>query len=98
LCFYGKIAADVAALSRPERSSPPGVLAFADRVLTERGEPSGRLYYAGDSLRGAVGLQALLDAPERIVAAVLLCTGAKIGDAEGWRERAARVRASAPPP
>ncbi|HET9566012.1 MAG TPA: 4-carboxymuconolactone decarboxylase, partial [Mycobacterium sp.] len=71
-----------------------GVLAFADQVLTDRGEPGGRLYYAGDSLGGAVGLQALLDAPDRILAAVLLCTGAKIGDAEGWRERAAMVRAS----
>jgi 3-oxoadipate enol-lactonase/4-carboxymuconolactone decarboxylase len=71
-----------------------GVLALADRVLTDRAEPGGRLYYAGDSLGGAVGLQALLDAPDRIVAAVLLCTGAKIGTAEGWRERAARVRAS----
>jgi 3-oxoadipate enol-lactonase / 4-carboxymuconolactone decarboxylase len=71
-----------------------GVLAFADQVLAERGEPVGPLYYAGDSLGGAVGLQALLDAPDRILAAVLLCTGAKIGDAEGWRERAARVRAS----
>ncbi len=71
-----------------------GVLALADQVLTDRGEPGGRLYYAGDSLGGGVGLQALLDAPDRILAAVLLCTGAKIGDAEGWRERAARVRAS----
>ena len=71
-----------------------GVLALADQVLTDRGEPGGRLYYAGDSLGGAVGLQALLDAPDRILAAVLLCTGAKIGTAEGWRERAARVRAS----
>jgi 3-oxoadipate enol-lactonase / 4-carboxymuconolactone decarboxylase len=71
-----------------------GVLAFADRVLTDRGEPGGRLYYAGDSLGGAVGLQALLDAPDRIIAAVLLCTGAKIGSAESWRERATRVRAS----
>jgi 3-oxoadipate enol-lactonase / 4-carboxymuconolactone decarboxylase len=71
-----------------------GVMAFADRVLTDRGEPGGRLYYAGDSLGGAVGLQALLDATDRIVAAVLMCTGAKIGTAEGWRERAARVRAS----
>jgi 3-oxoadipate enol-lactonase/4-carboxymuconolactone decarboxylase len=69
-----------------------GVMAFADRVLIDRGEPGGRLYYAGDSLGGAVGLQMLLDAPDRIVAAVLLCTGAKIGDAEGWHERAARVR------
>ena len=54
-----------------------------------------RLYYAGDSLGGAVGLQALLDAPDRIVAAVLLCTGAKIGDAEaggsGPREFARRA-------
>jgi len=71
-----------------------GVMAFADRVLTDRGEPGGRLYYAGDSLGGAVGLQALLDAPDRILTAVLLCTGAKIGDADGWWERAARVRAS----
>lgn len=71
-----------------------GVMAFADRVLSDRGEPGGRLYYAGDSLGGAVGLQALLDAPDRILAAVLLCTGAKIGDAAGWWERAARVRAS----
>jgi 3-oxoadipate enol-lactonase/4-carboxymuconolactone decarboxylase len=71
-----------------------GVMAFAERVLTDRGEPGGRLYYAGDSLGGAVGLQALLDAPDRILAAVLLCTGAKIGDADGWWERAARVRAS----
>jgi 3-oxoadipate enol-lactonase/4-carboxymuconolactone decarboxylase len=71
-----------------------GVLALADQVLTDRGEPGGRLYYAGDSLGGAVGLQALLDAPDRILAAVLLCTGAKIGTAGGWRERAARVRAS----
>jgi len=71
-----------------------GVLGLADRVLTERGEPGGQVYYAGDSLGGAVGLQALLDAPDRIIAAVLLCTGAKIGDAEGWRDRAARVRVS----
>jgi pimeloyl-ACP methyl ester carboxylesterase len=48
-----------------------GVLAFADRALTDRGEPGGRLYYAGDSLGGAVGLRAMLDAPDRIVAAVL---------------------------
>ena len=61
-----------------------GVMAFAERVLTDRGEPGGQLYYAGDSLGGAVGLQALLDAPDRILAAVLLCTGAKIGDADGW--------------
>src|SRR4029077_20610119 len=76
------------------RELAAGVLAFADGVLADRGEPGGRLFYAGDSLGGALGLEALLDAPDRILAAVLLCTGAKIGDAEGWGERAARVRAS----
>src|SRR5688500_10801899 len=44
-----------------------GVLGLADRVLAERGEPGGQLYYAGDSLGGAVGLQLLLDAPDRIL-------------------------------
>jgi 3-oxoadipate enol-lactonase/4-carboxymuconolactone decarboxylase len=34
-----------------------GVMALGDRVLTDRGEPGGPLYYAGDSLGGAVGLQ-----------------------------------------
>src|SRR4026208_674167 len=46
-----------------------GVRASADRVLSDRGEAGGRLCYAGDSLGGAVGLQALLDAPDRILAA-----------------------------
>ena len=49
----------------------------------------------GDSVGGAVGLQLVLDHPGRISAAVLLCTGAKIGNAAGWRERAAKVRCRA---
>jgi 3-oxoadipate enol-lactonase/4-carboxymuconolactone decarboxylase len=35
----------------------------------------------------------LLDAPDRVTAAALLCTGAKIGEAAAWAERAALVRA-----
>jgi 3-oxoadipate enol-lactonase/4-carboxymuconolactone decarboxylase len=50
--------------------------------------------YAGDSVGGAVGLQLLLDAPEQIPQAALISTGAKIGEAQGWQERAATVRAS----
>ncbi|MGE3286869.1 MAG: alpha/beta fold hydrolase [Pseudonocardia sp.] len=49
--------------------------------------------YAGDSVGGAVGLQLLLDAPDRVEAATLLCTGARIGTAESWTERIAAVRA-----
>ena len=44
-----------------------------------------------------MGLQLLLDHPDRVTGAVLLCTGAKIGEPEGWHERAATVRASGTP-
>jgi 3-oxoadipate enol-lactonase / 4-carboxymuconolactone decarboxylase len=73
------------------------VLGLADKTLAERGESGGRFAYAGDSAGGAVGLQLLLDAPTRVTGAVLLSTGAKIGNPEGWRERAALVRTSGTP-
>ena len=66
-----------------------GVLALADDVA-----PGQAFSYAGDSVGGAVGLQLLLDAPERVLSATLVCTGAVIGDPEQWRVRAATVRAS----
>jgi 3-oxoadipate enol-lactonase/4-carboxymuconolactone decarboxylase len=72
---------DLAELSR-------AVLTLADRLRP--GEP---FRYAGDSIGGAVGLQLLVDAPQRVTSAVLLCTAAKIGEGEGWRQRASTVRA-----
>lgn len=48
--------------------------------------------YAGVSTGGAVGLQLLLDAPERVSSAILVSTGARIGEPAAWRERANRVR------
>lgn len=74
-----------------------GVLATVDEVLAQRGVAGGSFVYAGDSVGGAVGLHLLLDSPRRIDSAVLLCTGAKIGEAEAWHERAATVRASGTP-
>ncbi|WP_375001106.1 alpha/beta fold hydrolase [Aeromicrobium sp. CTD01-1L150] len=56
--------------------------------------PDRPFHYAGDSVGGAVGLQLLLDAPERVASATTLCTGARLGTEEMWRERAASVRAS----
>jgi 3-oxoadipate enol-lactonase/4-carboxymuconolactone decarboxylase len=50
-------------------------------------------HYAGDSIGGAVGLQLLLEHPDRVAAAALLCTGARIGTPASWQERAALVRA-----
>jgi 3-oxoadipate enol-lactonase / 4-carboxymuconolactone decarboxylase len=66
-----------------------GVLALADDIA-----PGAAFHYAGDSIGGAVGLQVLLDAPDRVLSATLLCTGAVIGRPEDWVARAATVRAS----
>jgi len=71
-----------------------GVLDWVTGVSRARGDDHPRFGYAGDSVGGAVGLQLLLDSPEVVTGAVLLCTGAKIGEAAGWHERAAAVRAS----
>ncbi|MET0420061.1 MAG: alpha/beta fold hydrolase, partial [Actinoplanes sp.] len=81
------------------RSAPApaafGIAGLAREVVTlaDRIRPGATFRYAGDSVGGAVGLQLLLDAPERVDAAVLLCTGARIGEAAGWRQRAETVRA-----
>jgi 3-oxoadipate enol-lactonase / 4-carboxymuconolactone decarboxylase len=64
-----------------------GVVALADDIA-----PGAAFHYAGDSIGGAVGLQLLLDAPERLLTAALLCTGAVIGRPEDWAARAATVR------
>jgi 3-oxoadipate enol-lactonase/4-carboxymuconolactone decarboxylase len=70
------------------------VLDVAGSAQADRGDSGAAFFYAGDSLGGAVGLQLLLDAPDRVAAAVLLCTGAKIGDPDDWRDRAETVRTS----
>lgn len=68
-----------------------------DGGVEDRGDDdsagAGRFHYAGDSLGGAVGLQLLLDHPDRILSATLLCTGARIGTPQAWHERAELVRA-----
>jgi len=64
------------------------VVAMVDAVAPKER----RFGYAGDSVGGAVGLQLLLDAPARVSAAVLLSTGARIGDESGWLARAETVR------
>ena len=71
-----------------------GVLRTVDEVLAERGESGATFAYAGDSVGGAVGLQLLVDAPDRVAGAVLLCTGAQIGTAESWTERIDLVRSA----
>ncbi|QDP96517.1 4-carboxymuconolactone decarboxylase [Microlunatus elymi] len=71
---------------------------LADSVLDAvRSSPIGerRFRYAGVSIGGAIGLQLLLDHPDRLrPMPVLLCTGAKIGEPEDWQQRADEVRRS----
>jgi 3-oxoadipate enol-lactonase/4-carboxymuconolactone decarboxylase len=74
-----------------------GVLRVVDDVIAERGETGGPFFYAGDSVGGAVGLQLLVDRPERVAAAALLCTGARIGDEAMWSGRIAQVGRSGTP-
>ena len=74
-----------------------GVLRTVDDVLEQREQRGGPFAYAGDSVGGAVGLQLLLDHPDRVTDAVLLCTGAQIGDPEMWQGRVAQVAASGTP-
>ena len=69
-----------------------GVLTVVDEI-----RPGEVFDYAGDSVGGCVGLQLLLDAPDRVDTAVLLCTGARIGDESTWADRVAQVRASGTP-
>ena len=68
------------------------VLGLVDSLVDGFGPA--RFHYAGDSVGGAVGLQLLLDAPQRVASATLLCTGARIGSVETWQERIDAVRAS----
>lgn len=63
------------------------VIAFVDSV------GGGPFHYAGISIAGAVGLELALRHPERMLDLAVLCSGAKIGAAEGWLERAAHIRA-----
>ena len=52
-----------------------------------------RAHWVGLSLGGMTGMWLAINAPERLDRLVLLCTSAKLGPPENWRERAETVRA-----
>jgi len=78
----------------PAPAAPFTLAELAQAVLALADQPL--FAYAGNSIGGAVGLQLLLDAPDRVASAVLLSTGAKIGESRSWHERAALVRRAGP--
>jgi len=69
-----------------------GVLRLVADVQEQRGDAGTPFAYAGVSVGGCVGLQLLLDHPDRVEAAALICTGAKIGDEATWAARIGQVR------
>ena len=79
----------------PWPSSPPGVLALVDGVL-DAARPVPRRLRLRRRLgrRRASGCSCCSTHPDRVAAAVLLCTGARIGEPDRWRERAAQVSAA----
>lgn len=74
----------------PRATAPFTVAELADAVADAVGE---RFLYAGVSLGGAVALELLLRHPDQVIAAAIIASGAKIGEADGWHDRAAQVRA-----
>src|SRR5215218_9548883 len=70
-----------------------GVLRLVADVQEQRGDVGAPFAYAGVSVGGCVGQQLLLDHADRVSAAALIGTGAKILDAATWATRASAVRA-----
>ncbi|MGO4458540.1 3-oxoadipate enol-lactonase [Streptomyces sp. M-16] len=52
-----------------------------------------RFHYAGISLGGAIGTHIAVHRPERVSSLAVVCSSARFGDPEAWRQRAAQVRA-----
>jgi len=79
----------------PAAAAPFTIAELADAVIDLVDSiGGGAFHYAGVSAGGAVGLELALRHPERVSTLAVVCAAARIGSAEGWAERAQRVRAS----
>ena len=79
----------------PAADAPFTIAELADAVIDlVDSVGGGAFHYAGVSAGGAVGLELALRHPERLSTLTVICAAARIGSAEGWAERAQRVRES----
>ncbi|MDT5085492.1 MAG: 3-oxoadipate enol-lactonase / 4-carboxymuconolactone decarboxylase, partial [Mycobacterium sp.] len=94
LCEHVRVVGwDLPGHGRSDRGESFTIAELAAGVQTLADEFAAHTFhYAGDSVGGCVGLQLLLDAPQRVASATVLCTGATIGTPDSWRERAVAVR------
>ena len=75
-----------------------GVLQMLDALKAEGViDASTALYYAGVSIGGATALQLANDAPGTFAGLSVICSAAKIGTPEAWRERAELVAQAGTP-
>ncbi|HWI31918.1 MAG TPA: alpha/beta fold hydrolase [Microbacterium sp.] len=78
----------------PSTTEPFTVGDLADAVARSIHQlGGGPVLYAGVSLGGATGLELCLRHPQLVSGAAIIASGAKLGDAASWHERAAQVRA-----
>lgn len=79
----------------PIGAGPVTIAELAEAVLAVVAEAGGGAFHvAGVSLGGAIALELAVAHPDRVRSLVMSCSGAHIGTAESWSERAAQVRAS----
>lgn len=76
--------------ARPTGDADVSIRSLASAVATAYDEP---FDYAGVSIGGAVGLELAAHHADQVRTAAIICSGAVIGTASGWHERAAQVRA-----
>lgn len=65
---------------------------LSETLIAEQGDRP--VFFAGLSITGATGLHLARDYAERFAAIVTLGSAAKVGEPEGWLERAAQVEAA----
>lgn len=82
----------------PAAREPFTVAELADAVASTATQAGMvEFHYAGVSLGGQVALELALRHPNRVLGASIICSSAKIGSEEAWRERAATVRRQGTP-
>lgn len=74
----------------PAARAPFTVAGLADAVAAA--VPDETFHYAGVSLGGATGLELALRHGDRVRAAAIVASGAKLGDPDAWADRAAQAR------
>lgn len=79
----------------PAVPGPVTIPELAQAVLAVVDEAGGGGFHvAGVSLGGVIALELAVAHPDRVQSLVMSCSGARIGTAQGWADRAAQVRAS----